>query len=283
MSPVAAVAAALVLTAPAPLGASTAAQAESPPPVGYVALGDSFSSGAGIAPNGSLGDCLRSEVNYPHLVAAAVRATTFRDVTCSGATTANLSDRQLPQTAPQFDALSPDTTLVTVGIGANDIGLVSLTTECLNVAPPPLGRSCAATTDTAAYAERIDGLAPTYVGIVEEIRRRAPDARIVLVGYPDAIRPGGCPGVQPIWPVDADHVQGLITRLNTVTATAASTAGATFVDLEPSTRGHDACAAPADRWIVGAVPTSLTAPIPLHPNAAGHANAATQVIAAVTR
>lgn len=284
MTSVAAFVAALALTVPPALVTPqvTAGAGPTPPPIVYVALGDSFSSGAGIPPNLALTGCLRSGANYPHLIAQALPAARFRDVTCSGATTAHLTGRQLPTVPAQFDALTPDTTLVTVGIGANDVGLVSLAVACLNVAPPPFGVSCAADPATGpdTYTPRVDRLASTYGALVDEIRRRAPLARTVLVGYPTTIRAGGCPGVQPIWPEDADYIQSLVTRVN---ATMAGTAGVTFVDLEPSTHGHDACATPAERWVEGAVPVSLAAPIPLHPNAAGHANAAAQILAALTR
>ncbi|MGW0176522.1 SGNH/GDSL hydrolase family protein [Rhodococcus sp. NPDC003322] len=279
MKSVAAFVAALVL-AGMPL-----ARADTPsPPAVYVALGDSFSAGPGIAPNLAVTGCLQSAVNYPHLVAAALHAAAFRDVTCSGATTGDLWQSQSPSRPAQFDALTPDTTLVTVGVGANDVGLVPLAVGCLNFGPPPYGRSCAAarTPDGAdSHAERADRLAATYAAVIGEIRSRAPRARVLLVGYPTAIRPGGCPGIQPVWPVDADYLESLIVRLNAAMATGAT--NATFVDLFPSTRGHDVCAPPQQRWIEGAVPTSVAAPIPLHPNAAGHENAAAQVLTAAAR
>jgi hypothetical protein len=53
----------------------------------YVALGSSFAAGPGIATQ--LGSCGRSNNNYSHLVAAALGLTPT-DVSCNGATTANI-------------------------------------------------------------------------------------------------------------------------------------------------------------------------------------------------
>jgi lysophospholipase L1-like esterase len=262
-------------------------------PVVYVALGDSFSAGAGIQPQ-SGGDtgtiCLQSAVNYPHLVAKALGAVRFTDVTCGAATSRNLTGTQFdvsgPARPPQFDALTSDTTLVTLGIGGNDIGLVELAASCINPLPEPLGRSCAAANNAGGrdlVGQRIRAFVPTYAAILREIHRRAPRARTLLVGYPTAIRRNGCPGVQPAWPADADYVQAKIDQLNGVMAAQAAAHGVTFVSLTEATRGHDACADLDRRWMVGVVPASADAPIPLHPNAAGHRNTARQVLAALSQ
>src|SRR5258708_24306794 len=95
----------------------------------YVALGDSYTS-APVIPNqhGDPIDCGRSDHNYPSLVAEALGAATFVDVSCGSAETKHMTEPQtgLPlggTNPPQFNALRPDATLVTVGIGGNDAGL----------------------------------------------------------------------------------------------------------------------------------------------------------------
>lgn len=270
-------------------GAGSAPAAPAGP--NYVALGDSFSAGSGIAPTaaptGIPGDCTRSAVNYPKLVAAALDATTFRDATCGAAVTADLAGRQLGLSGlalPQYDALTPDTTLVTVGIGGNDIGLVQLGVSCVNPLPEPQGVSCAAVQTAGgrdAVGARIESFAPTYGVVIEEIRARSPYAKIVLVGYPQGIRAGGCPGRQPAWAADATYLQAKIDQLNDAMEREAAEHGAAFVDLDASTTGHDVCAAAGESWMVGVVPTSTDALVPLHPNAAGHRNTAEQVLAAL--
>ena len=250
----------------------------------YVALGDSFTAGPGIPPQTQGDPCGRSGSNYPTLVAAELAITDFVDVSCSAADSTAFA---LPQTTfggatvpPQYDALRTDTELVTVGIGGNDIGLVQLALGRVNLAAPPQGASCAVTNTaggTDRFDEAIDTFAPTYDTVVDEIRRRSPDARIVLVGYPTGIRDGGCFPQQRIWPDDATYLQAKIDRLNTVMREQAEAAGVDYVDLRDSTRGHDACADPDNRWMEGLQVTAGA--IPLHPNAAGHHNAADRVLA----
>ena len=107
-----------------------AASASSPPVTGrYVALGDSYSAGPLIPTTDLAGGCARSDHNYPTLVADSVNARTFVDVTCSGADTRDLTGVQRPfgdsRVPPQLRSVTPDTTLVTLGIGGNDFDLFS--------------------------------------------------------------------------------------------------------------------------------------------------------------
>jgi lysophospholipase L1-like esterase len=249
----------------------------------YVALGDSFVAGPGIPPQGSSPECGRAAVNYPSLVAEALDVVDFVDASCGGAVSGDLPGQQISaftRTAvpPQYDALRPDTDLVTVGIGGNDVGLVQLAISCINLAAAPVGVSCAetATEEADPVDAAIDAFAPVYGTITDEIRARSPHARILFVGYPTGIRDGGCFPEQRIWPQDATYLQSKIDRLNAGMEQQVHAAGAAFVDLRASTIGHDACAAPEQRWMEGIVPTSPG--IPLHPNAAGHRNAAEQVV-----
>jgi hypothetical protein len=64
--------------------------------------------------------CSRSLLNYAHDIAAVTRPASFTDVTCSGAKTADFTGSQAPGVAPQLDAVTKDTRLVTMTIGGND-------------------------------------------------------------------------------------------------------------------------------------------------------------------
>jgi lysophospholipase L1-like esterase len=243
----------------------------------YVALGDSFAS-APLVPNMINLGCARSDHNYPRLLAARLGVATFRDVTCSGADTRDLTspqslsllDQDLPPAPPQYDALSADTTLVTMTMGGNDTGLVGVGQNCMNVLPfqtPCTQRYIVNGVDTVAA--RIDNFAPAMAAAVQGIRARAPRARIVVTGYGLYIQRNGCWPAQPVYPGDANWLQGLVDRLNGVIRAQALANGAEYVDLRTPSAGHDACRSASTKWIEGFVPVNLAAP--LHPNARGEA------------
>src|SRR5919106_3402825 len=91
----------------------------------YVALGDSFAAGPLIPLQIQPFGCLKSNNNYAHIAQRELRFAEFRDATCSGAETEDMTQPQgvTPgPNPPQFDRLDAETTLVTVTIGGNDIG-----------------------------------------------------------------------------------------------------------------------------------------------------------------
>src|SRR5215212_6481557 len=68
--------------------------------------------------------CIKSDHNYAHLAAPRL-GLDLRDPSCSGAETEDMTATQgvFPDpNPPQFDALTADTALVTLGIGGNDSG-----------------------------------------------------------------------------------------------------------------------------------------------------------------
>jgi lysophospholipase L1-like esterase len=252
----------------------------------YVALGDSAAAGPLIPlPDLTSPGCLRSTSNYPKLAAAQL-GVSIRDVTCSGAVTADMTapqDTELGAVPPQFDALGPDTTLVTVQIGGNDAGLVGLALSCVNLLPPPLGTSCAAENTAGGqdvYGERIAAVAPRIAAVLDGIHERAPNARVFIVGYTTYLPPNGCYPLVPLWAPDANYIQAKIDQLNQVFVDAAGAHGATYVDLRTPGIGHDVCASPLQRWVEPLIPTSVAAP--LHPNATGMAGMASVLVGAVS-
>jgi hypothetical protein len=127
----------LVATVAGTLASDTASART--PPKSYVALGDSYTAGPLIPlqETNPLG-CLRSDHNYPHLVAAALGVVEFRDPSCSGAETDDMTQPQgvTPgPNPPQFDSLAHNTGLVTLGIGGNDIGFSEVAESCASLTP----------------------------------------------------------------------------------------------------------------------------------------------------
>jgi lysophospholipase L1-like esterase len=161
--------------------------------------------------------------------------------------------------APQFDALTSDTTLVTLSIGGNDTSLLSLGESCIRL--NPFERPCYydnVVNGVDLVQQRIDAYAPKLAATLGGIKARAPQAPIFVVGYGLYVKRNGCRPTQPIVPIDANYVQAKVDYLILVTAREAAAAGAA---------GHDTCASTSNRWLEGVIPTTIAAP--LHPNARG--------------
>jgi lysophospholipase L1-like esterase len=235
----------------------------------YVALGDSAAAGPLIPNQDPALWCLRSsDNNYPR-VAAKILGATLTDVTCSGAKTEDFTGRQFGFVKPQFDALKSTTDLVSITIGGNDVGLVQTALGCVNLFPEPIGLSCRdrLTAGGDQVAAAIAKWAPEFGRALDEVKRRSPNARVLVTGYGTYIRPGGCYPVQPIWARDGDYLQASVDLLSATARAEAEKRGATYVDLAAVSVGHDTCAKPADRYLEGLIPTTVAAP--LHPNAQG--------------
>ncbi|WP_436492858.1 SGNH/GDSL hydrolase family protein [Actinokineospora sp. HUAS TT18] len=252
------------------LGTLVAPAAQAAEVLDYVALGDSFAAGPLIPWQDPNLACARSTNNYPAVAAEALGAK-LTDVSCSGAKVSDFAGRQFGYVAPQYNSLNAETDLVSLTIGGNDIGLVQEALGCLNVFPEPFGLSCKdrLTAGGDKLKAAIDAWAPTFAGALAEIKRRAPHAKVLVVGYATYIKPGGCYPTQPIWARDADYIQSAVNYLSATMRAQAIAAGATFVDTAAVSVGHDTCAAPSARYIEGLIPTAPAAP--LHPNAQGMA------------
>ncbi|MEV7774726.1 SGNH/GDSL hydrolase family protein [Kitasatospora sp. NPDC086791] len=281
---------------------STTAQAATPAPKHYVALGDSYAAGAGV-PGQSAGLCLRSDRNYGHLVAAALKAGAYTDVTCSAAKIKAMTQPQydlfLKVNDPQLDALTPDTDLVTLGIGGNDLGTSDLgigdviATCVAGAVVNPLGTPCQDVYNHGHWdwsswswqygeddlADRIDAARPQLADALRRIHAKAPRAKVLLVGYPSVLPADGssCVLRQPLAPRDVPYLYRTLGALNAMLESTAAANGAVYVDTRTPTAGHDACS--DDRWIEGALPGSPA--VPFHPNATGEKAMADAVLAAL--
>ena len=262
----------------------------------YVALGDSAAAGPAI-PNQRTDPlaCERSDRNFPTIVANALDVQAFRDVTCSSADTRHFENPQENPNGvpgvnpPQLDALARDTSLVTLGpIGANDFNLVGVGIGCVNPAPPDTGPSCRdkyAADGDDPNVKTIKGLYPKLRGILRQIHRRAPRARVFIVGYGRYFPVGGCWPYVPVWPEDADYIQSLVDRIDGVLARVArrdpwaQRQGGTrrrFRARYVSLQGHNAvahtmCAMPGMQWLTQLVDPLSGVGILAHPTARGMA------------
>jgi lysophospholipase L1-like esterase len=259
-----------------------------PPPDTYVAMGDSYVAGPLIPlqstnPTG----CLRSNRNYPSLVRPKIEVTRFVDVSCSGATTADLFAPQDvqpgPANAPQLDALDRQTKVVTLGIGGNDIGFTDIVINCGTSLPTDPGCKGDYVHDGRdELSEAIAATAPKIDRVLKEIKRRAPRATTFVVGYPTVLPEtgSGCYPLVPVLPSDVPYLRAKVKELNAMLRTRATAAGATYVDIAAVSVGHDFCQ-PLAKWVEGLVPVGAAAPV--HPNAAGMAGWAPTVATAINK
>lgn len=252
----------------------------------YVALGDSYTAGPLIpVQTGQPAGCLRSDHNYPSLVRQSLRSSAFRDVSCSGATTDDMTKAQQVTggaNPPQLNALTRNTALVTLGIGGNDIGFAQIIETCATrSSTKPLGAACKDYYNRTGHDEleaRINATAPKVAAVLDAIHQRSPDATVLVVGYPTILPDSGpgCYPVVPFSPGDVSYLRQVEKHLNAMLAAQAGSAGAEFVDTYRSSIGHDICQLPGTKWVEGLVPTSPAAPV--HPNALGMRNSADNVL-----
>jgi lysophospholipase L1-like esterase len=261
------------------LGAPSSQAATSP--VRYVALGDSYSAASGVLPPDPAAPpaCLRSTSNYPHVIAAATGAQ-LTDVTCGAADTGDFFTSQSSGVPPQLDALEADTQLVTMTIGGNDSGVfISSILECGAAGVSTLGQgspckdrygsSFEDTIRTTTY--------PSLVNALRAVRAAAPDAEVAILGYP-WIMPatGGCFDRMPVAEGDVPYLRAIQATLNDAVRRAAAATGATYVNMNRASNGHDACRSIGVRWIEPVL--QGTNAVVVHPNALGEQQMAAQAM-----
>ena len=270
---------ALLLTALAGCTTTSADRVPPSPPAptpsgvtSYAALGDSYTAAPFVPRTDLAGGCFRSSGNYPALLAEDLDIPRVRDVSCSGADTGDLARSQVVaggrgKVAPQLDAVTPGTDLVTIGIGGNDENVFgTLVQQCTSLADrggsPCTDRMEQRWTDPARVLRRTSA---RVGGALRLIHEQAPRARALLIGYPRLVDPSDpCPLI-PLAPGDVREVARLELDLRNALADAARRGGATFVDMYARSRGHEICS--ADPWVNG-FRTNQQAALAYHPFAA---------------
>jgi lysophospholipase L1-like esterase len=267
----------------------------------YVALGDSYTAAPKISSQvGTPAGCGRSSDSYPELVAKVLGLTSsrFQDVSCDSATIGDLASSQVTSSGTnpaQLDALSPATTLVTLGIGGNDVHWTSVLGECVKLDLVTVLTGSSSAQDSARcekyytaggtnkVKQYIQAAAAPLATALAQIKDRAPNARIYVIGYPDLMPSSGdsaCAHTFAITSADMAFLNTEEQQLNAMLRQQATDAGATFVDTYTPSLGHSACASTKERWVEPWVPTSPADP--LHPDATGEQGMADAVISAIS-
>ncbi len=255
-----------------PLPTSTVLPSPLPAEVDYVALGDSYAAGLALDPQRTDHPaCGRSTVNAATLLADRLDAASFVDVSCAGATTAdfsavqNTTDAQRPD--PQRDALSRGTDLVTVTLGGNDFDIFGrIVSTCVRVATlDPDGAPCRDSYAGSGVGEdplaSAGAVTANLAAVLDGIADAAPDARVVVVGYPRFIAGRTCTALG-LTAGDAAFATAVFDDVVRSMAQAAADAGVEFVDTRPLSEGHDICSTVS--WFAGFAPTAA-APAAWHP------------------
>jgi lysophospholipase L1-like esterase len=250
-----------LVTAVAAMPAAEAASA-----VNYVALGDSYSSGLGAGSYiSSSGSCDRSNNAYPEQWAGAHAPASFVSVACAGATTSDVISSQV-------SALSASTTLVSLTIGGNDAGFSSTMETCV------LHSTSTCVNAVSADETYIANQLPARLdSALQAIRSHAPNAKIVLLGYPelyDLSKSSTCIGLST---TDRTALNGAAVQLNTVMGNAAKATSVTFASVISRFAPHEIC--DSGSWLNSVNILSISSSY--HPNAAGQEQGYEPVFASV--
>ncbi|MGQ4487262.1 SGNH/GDSL hydrolase family protein [Streptomyces sp. SAS_281] len=324
----------LALTASALLPSGSAGAADS---YQWAALGDSYTAGVFVgAPQPPLGDasrdgCARTAGAYPDLVDRELaefppgRPVSLTDVSCGGATISDIATtRQTPigpvqppaagwpSVAPQTEraGLGDGTDVVTIGVGGNSLPFTDILATCLEMGAA--GRSCrdhytSPPEGEESLRDKLARVQGEYIGMLVQVHRAAPNAKVVTVGYPAALPEdsGDCDRLSLtelslIGHADVDWLRDEVLKpLNSTIREVSGFFGDRYVDVYSSSVGHDVCRPADTKWVegicgdaedywpaelpgtalnCGAIDKKVTL---VHPNADGHAAMAAPVERAI--
>lgn len=246
----------------------------------YVALGDSYTAGTGAGaayrPDGVA--CWQSTPGYVNVVGRTGRVNPVANAACHGAVLSTLSPAYdhvifTPTVEQQLAGLvfsqkiSPDTELVSITAGANDLGFSLVLGGCAASIEPVCAGYIGQATSPTALGMLSTGLVQTYAAI----HAVAPNAKIAVMGYPLLFEP-----TSQVAPIPATNQVLMNQATVTVNATiasaviAANTAhhvNAQYVDVTAVFTGHAVNSEVP--WLV----LDAAQPTPdynFHPNKAGH-------------
>jgi lysophospholipase L1-like esterase len=218
---------------------------------GYVALGDSYSSGLGAGDYGDSGDCKRSSKAYAQQFAAANSPSSFDFTACSGAVTDDVL-------ADQLGPLNDSTGLVSISIGGNDAGFADTMQACVLQ-----GESVCLEKIEEAKSYVTGTLPGKLDSVYNAISEKAPAAKVVVMGYPHIYKLNGECSVG-ISEKSRAAINSASDVLNDTIAKRAADHGFSFGDVRDAFTGHEICS--GDSWL-----HSVTVPVgeSYHPTEAG--------------
>lgn len=236
--------------------AQAAAVEESLQGARYVAMGSSYAAGPMLPPPkpGAPMRCGQSLSNYPTLLAERF-GMVLVDRSCSGATTEHILGPwgEIP---PQIASLTPDTRLVTITIGGNDLSYVgnlfsatcAFNTRALSASGVKFKPCAAVRVPTEGDYARDE---MQLNEIARRVRVAAPQARLVFVQYLTPLPPAGslC-AVTPVSEADAAIIREIGRRLGEIIDRVALARGALVVEMNLASTMHTPC--DPEPWMIGA-------------------------------
>lgn len=237
----------------------------------YVALGDSVSAGVGLESSSDSSACDRFNESYPSLVAESLNMK-LTSYACSGATANNgVVGAQLINNLsvkPQIEQLfaGPKPKLVTLTIGANDIGWTDILARCI-------AGECGSDSDTAQVDTKLKSVTASVKTALQSIVTNYSLATptVMVTGYyrvfassNDCTAIPGITTTEQVW----WNAQG--DKLDQALADASSNYSfASFTPINFS--GHELCSSTS--WIQG-----LQQRAPFHPNDDGQKTIADTIV-----
>lgn len=233
----------------------------------YVALGSSYAAGPGLGAveDGAPARCGHGAASYARQLASKLRLNLV-DASCSGSTTEHILARW-SEIAPQIDAVTAETRLVTVTTGGNDVSFVTNLGAAACASMPLQARPAHCPQHRPIGEDAWRGVEMRMGRIADEVHRRAPQARLVFVDYVTLVGPaGGCADLPGDLSLNRTHAR----RLAAITARVARSHNALLLKASRLTAHHGPCdGAP---WSLGVKPaTTPDAGVPLHPGPKAHA------------
>lgn len=266
--------------------------AELPSNQDYLALGDSFSSGEGaydyfVETDTNENKCHLSRQSYPYLIGRRVGFRNYHSAACSGAKIQDITTFVQKQKLPEPNTMGnllpgfqkqiqyvrdQNPSVVTVGIGGNDIGFISKMKACLNV-----GTCYQYYEDRLEMVREVNRQFATLASLYQLLKTETRStARVYVVGYPRVAKEGGSCAVNVR--LDSDEVvlvNQLIDYLNVVIATAARKTGLPYIDVSEAFAGHRLCETTAVQTAMNGITAGddiwgIFGNESFHPNQLGH-------------
>ncbi|MCP9212031.1 SGNH/GDSL hydrolase family protein [Streptomyces cucumeris] len=278
----------------------------------WAALGDSYT--AGVIP--AAGDifevprdgCERTDQSYPQVIDRDLGSFfELTNVSCGAATIENITDKAqepigrhlppisedpdypFPPVPPQSEAVGTGTDVITVGAGGNTLGFADILFQCLQLGSGSDGMGTPCRDNLGdSIPGRLDKVSGDYDKMLSTLHERAPQAKILAVGYPTVVpedtskcRYNDLEQFGPITQGDLDWLrQDVLEPLNkAIEKSAGAHDEASFVDLYESSRNHSVC--DTGKWVEGIFTHVPDQTAFVHPNARGHRNAADHITSAM--